>query len=214
LAPDQQCEFEHADDKCGTCVRKGLPCGEKTRRGGAQETVRISVLEQLVLDHPAWTLRDAIAHLSGIETGESDDILDGSVSSADEGYRSQSPCQLLCPDESETFDGLQVMRITEPLTMEFISPGTPQSNDVFSLSVDRAATVFKRDITTASMPGTPHLVDDIYIPTSYQIDDAVYQWHTIHPRCLDRSFQLEAEGQFDPSFQAPQLQVPSKLKYL
>jgi hypothetical protein len=194
-----------------------LSCGEKTRRGGAQETVRISVLEQLVLDHPAWTLRDVIAHLGGSETCESDDILDGSVSSADEGYRSESPCQLPCPEASETFDSLQLMRATEPLTMEFISPGTPQSDDVFSLSVDRAATVFKREFTTAtatSIPDTPYFVDDIHVPTSYQADDTMYLWPTIHPRCLDRSFQLEAQDQFDPPFQAPQLQVPSRLKCL
>ena len=47
------------------CVRKHIPCGEKTRRGGAQETVRITVLEQLVKDFPSWTLQDAINHCKG-----------------------------------------------------------------------------------------------------------------------------------------------------
>jgi len=45
------------------CVRRGLLCGLKTRRGGAQETVRISVLKQLSVDYPAFTLKDAIEHL-------------------------------------------------------------------------------------------------------------------------------------------------------
>ena len=217
MVPDRQCEFEHSDDICGTCVRKGLPCGEKTRRGGAQETVRISVLEQLVLDHPGWTLRDVIAHLSGNETCESDDILDGSASSADEGYRSESPCQLVCSDDLGNFDSLQLMRITEPLNMEFTSPGTTQTDDVFSFSVDRAAALFKREFTTAtgtSMPGTPHFVDDIHVPSCYQTEDTVYQWPTIHPQCLDRSFHIETEGQIDLTFQAPQLQVSFRLKCL
>ena len=45
------------------CARKGLQCGPKTRRGGGQETVRISVLKQLSVDYPTWTLKDAIKHL-------------------------------------------------------------------------------------------------------------------------------------------------------
>jgi len=45
------------------CARRGLQCGAKTRRGGAQETVRISVLKQLCIDYPAFTLKDAIEHL-------------------------------------------------------------------------------------------------------------------------------------------------------
>jgi len=121
LVPDRQCEFERVDDICGTCLRKDLPCGEKTRRGGAQETVRISVLEQLAIDHPSWTLGDVIAHLSGYEkcdVGEDD-----SVSSGEECYRSMSPCKPFCFEQSENIESFQLMHVTEPLTMEFATLG-------------------------------------------------------------------------------------------
>lgn len=197
------------DDICGTCVRKGLPCGEKTRRGGAQETVRISVLEQLVIDHPAWTLRDVITHLSGDENCEIDDILEGSASSGDEGYRSQSPCQLLCVKESTNFDTLQLMNITEPLAMEFATPGTLQRDNLVSHSVERAAMAMKREFTTAnyvnSMPTTPRFVDEIHVPYSYDITEPLYPWPTIHPQYLDRLFQPEAP--FEPASQGSQSQV-------
>lgn len=193
------------EDICGTCVRKGLPCGEKTRRGGAQETVRISVLEQLVIDHPAWTLRDVITHLSGDENCEIDDMLDGSASSGDEGYRSQSPCKPLCFEESTNFDNLQLMHIIEPLAMEFATPGTLgtlQHDNLVSHSVERAATAMKREFTMAnatSMLTTPGFVDEVHVACSYDITESLYPWPTIHPQYLDRSFQPDVP--FEPASQ-------------
>jgi hypothetical protein len=54
-----------------------LICGNKTRRGGPQDTVRLSVLKQLLGVHPFWLLSQAIAHLEGqddVKSEGQDDI--------------------------------------------------------------------------------------------------------------------------------------------
>jgi len=56
--------FESTSEACTTCRKKGLRCGEKTRRGGAQGTVRLSVLAKLAQDNPRWSLRDVIEYLN------------------------------------------------------------------------------------------------------------------------------------------------------
>jgi len=69
----------------------------------------------------------------------------------------------------------------------------------------------KREFTNAeatSMPSTPQFLDDIQISLS----EPLYPWQTIHPQCLDRSFQPEA--QFIPAPQVSQFQVSQRLKSL
>jgi hypothetical protein len=100
-----------------------MKCGEKTRRGGAQDTVRISVLEQLEVDHPEWTLTDVIAHLNGSDGQE----FDCDASSTPETDCSESSNPQTCVESFETFNILDFVDVEgslEPLSMEFITPGT------------------------------------------------------------------------------------------
>jgi hypothetical protein len=119
--PDRQCTFDSPNERCHMCVRKGYDCGDKTRRGGAQDTVRISVLEQLALDNPTWTLNDAIAHLSGEDehlrcTESSPESEFGDLSFL--GYQPQ------CVDPSVVMDlGKTFEYEGSGLKMEFIVPG-------------------------------------------------------------------------------------------
>ena len=114
------------NDKCENCVRKGLNCGEKTRRGGAQDTVRITVLEQLSIDHPTWTLSDVIAHLHG------NDALKGNFSpeSTPETDFSESSLHTPCPKIVEDFDIMELVHggNNGPLDLEFMSPGASYLN--------------------------------------------------------------------------------------
>ena len=64
-----------------------MPCGEKTRRGGPQDTVRISVLEKIIEDQPEWAPTNILAFLKGhLDQREQN----GSMRS-DETYYSGSP---------------------------------------------------------------------------------------------------------------------------
>jgi hypothetical protein len=96
-----------------------LKCGEKTRRGGAQDTVRISVLEQLAVDNPGWTLLDVIAHLKG-----TDGLL--IMASSPETDYSELPNQPPCDQIFESFDVLDYvhgLNHGNPLNMEFMPSG-------------------------------------------------------------------------------------------
>jgi hypothetical protein len=98
-----------------------LKCGEKTRRGGAQDTVRISVLEQLAVDNRGWTLLDVIAHLKG-----NDGLL--IMASSPETDYSELPHQLPCDQSFEPFDILDYvhgLNQPAPLNMEFAPSGGP-----------------------------------------------------------------------------------------
>jgi hypothetical protein len=98
-----------------------LKCGEKTRRGGAQDTVRITVLEQLSIDHPTWTLPDVIAHLHG------NDALKCNLSreSSPESDFTESSKPTPCPKVPENFDIMDLVHDGNngPLDLEFMSPG-------------------------------------------------------------------------------------------
>lgn len=117
-----QCEFKSVNDTCGNCVRKGIKCGEKTRRGGAQDTVRISVLESLAIDHPEWSLADVINHLNGSDGLQFDYALANSPESDCSEFSSPQPCP-------ESFESFNLMDFAfgggngEPLNIEFATPG-------------------------------------------------------------------------------------------
>jgi len=68
-----------------------LPCGEKVRRGGPQETVRLTVLIQLSRENPVWTLEDAIEHLSGKRPSSQCDDQDLSDGDDDDDVKSGTP---------------------------------------------------------------------------------------------------------------------------
>jgi hypothetical protein len=122
FVPDLQCTFNSPNERCPMCIRKGYECGAKTRRGGAQDTVRISVLEQLALDNPTWTLNDAIAHLSGDEEQPHQCIESSPESEFSEMSFLQYPPQ--CVDPSDVLDlGKTFDYEGSGLKMEFIVPG-------------------------------------------------------------------------------------------
>jgi len=130
-----------------------LKCGEKTRRGGAQDTVRISVLEQLALDHPGWTLLDVIAHLKG-----SDGLL--IMASSPETDCSELPHQLPCDQSSESFDMLDYvhgLNHIDPVNMEFALSGRQPPFEVTDCS--ECTGPFKRENTSLSLhePNSPQM---------------------------------------------------------
>jgi len=116
-----QCEFDSLDERCKNCIRKGLPCDKKTRRGGAQETVRISVLEQLCTDFPNQTLGSVLEYLSGQE-----DSLVPQGASRDSSPKSESSEEDSCLDKTKSFvqqiDCLA--KSDDALLMEGVTPGT------------------------------------------------------------------------------------------
>jgi hypothetical protein len=101
-------------------VRKDLPCGDKTRRGGAQDTVRITVLKQLALDHPAWSVADIIDHLNGIDSAKPTFSLE-STPECSESEESTKAGEKKC-DARDVDDSYE--NSINPISMQFTQPGT------------------------------------------------------------------------------------------
>ena len=147
-----------------------MKCGEKTRRGGAQDTVRISVLEQLAVDHPGWSLLDVIGHLKG-----SDGLL--IMASSPETDCSELPHQFPCDQSVEPFDILDYvhgLNHADPINMEFAPSGKQPPLEVTDCS--ECTGLVKRDITSLSsqepkspqLPTNPHFQFSTAIPSTPQ----------------------------------------------
>src|SRR5579859_5610723 len=132
-----KCTFSTAESRCNMCLRKNLECGVKTRRGGAQGTVRISVLEQLLKDYPTLSLKSAIDHLKGkvsaIVQCKEEENMDASVSMRSFDTRTTisnaSDATIRHPTASQPMVLTEPSGHSEPLSMELTPPGiSPQGS--------------------------------------------------------------------------------------
>lgn len=114
---DRQCVFTDPEEKCVACAKKGLACEDKWRRGGSQDTVRISVLEILYQENPTWTLKDALAHLKGIC-----DVIPKRRRESTSPESEMSEYLVTLEDIAQAEKVVKVE--AEPLTMELSFPGT------------------------------------------------------------------------------------------
>lgn len=108
--------FTDPEEKCVACAKKGLACEDKWRRGGSQDTVRISVLEILVQENPKWTLKDTLAHLKG--------ICDVTPKRERENTSQESEMSDYLVTHEDLVQAEKLVKLeAEPLTMELSFPG-------------------------------------------------------------------------------------------
>ena len=108
--------FTDPEEKCVACAKKGLACEDKWRRGGSQDTVRISVLEILAQENPKWTLKDTLAHLKGIY-----DVIPKRERESTSQESEMSDCLVT---HQELLQAEKMVKAeADPLAMEFSFPG-------------------------------------------------------------------------------------------